>query len=60
MHKLDVVVKSIQEKLIKQQLQLFRKDIFGHFLERQAFPFSGVIVHNLLLRQMACNEKDHL
>lgn len=49
MCKLDTVVKVIEGKLTKRQLQLFKKDIFGHFLECRTFPFSGVIMHNLLL-----------
>ena len=32
MCKLDAVVNAIQEKLTKQQLQLFKENIFGHFL----------------------------
>ena len=35
---------------------MFKKDIFGHFLECRSFPFSGVILHNLLLRQVAHEE----
>ncbi|GAY60940.1 hypothetical protein CUMW_205960 [Citrus unshiu] len=53
---LSSVVKAIEEKLTKQQLNLFKKDIFGHFLECRSFPFSGVILHNLLLRQVAHEE----
>ncbi|KAL9433129.1 hypothetical protein AB3S75_028031 [Citrus x aurantiifolia] len=30
--KLDVVVNVIRKKLTKQQLQLFKDNIFGHFL----------------------------
>ena len=33
MCKLSSVVKVIEEKLTKRQLNLFKKDIFGHFLE---------------------------
>ncbi|XP_052288752.1 uncharacterized protein LOC127899414 [Citrus sinensis] len=56
MCKLSSIVKVIEEKLSKQQLNMFKKDIFGHFLECQSFPFSGVILHNLLLRQVAHEE----
>lgn len=49
--KLDTVVKGIQKKLTKQQLKLFKEDIFGHYRDCQNFPFSGVIVYNVLLRQ---------
>ena len=37
-------------------MNLFKKDIFEHFLECRNFPFSGVILHNLLLRQVAYEE----
>ena len=53
---LSSVVKAIEEKLTKRQLSMFKKDIFGHFLECRSFPFSGVILHNLLLRQVAHEE----
>ena len=56
MCKLSSVVKVIEEKLTKRQLSMFKKDIFGHFLECRSFPFSGVILHNLLLRQVAHEE----
>ncbi|GAY60930.1 hypothetical protein CUMW_205870 [Citrus unshiu] len=56
MCKLSSVVKAIEEKLTKRQLSMFKKDIFGHFLECRSFPFSGVILHNLLLRQVAHEE----
>ena len=54
---LSSVVKAVDEKLTKRQLNMFKKDIFGHFLECRSFSFSGVILHNLLLRQVA-HEKD--
>ncbi|GAY56585.1 hypothetical protein CUMW_173050 [Citrus unshiu] len=38
---LSSVVKTIDEKLIKRQLNMFKKDIFRHFLECRSFPFSG-------------------
>ncbi|GAY52683.1 hypothetical protein CUMW_143770 [Citrus unshiu] len=53
---LSLVVKAIDEKLTKRQLNMFKKDIFGHFLECRSFPFSEVILHNLLLRQVAHEE----
>ncbi|XP_052299745.1 uncharacterized protein LOC127903119 [Citrus sinensis] len=53
---LSSVVKAIEEKLTKRQLTMFKNDIFGHFLECRSFPFSGVILHNLLLRQLAHEE----
>ncbi|XP_052298878.1 uncharacterized protein LOC127902803 [Citrus sinensis] len=56
MCKLSSVVKVIEEKLTKRQLNVFKKDIFGHFLECRSFPFSGVILHNFLLRQVAHEE----
>ncbi|GAY66887.1 hypothetical protein CUMW_252420 [Citrus unshiu] len=56
MCKLSLVVKAIEEKLTKPRLSMFKKDIFGHFLECRSFPFSGVILHNLLLRQVAHKE----
>ena len=63
MCKLDVVVNAIREKLTRQQLKLFKDDIFGHFLQCRSYPFSGVIVHNILLRQVSHgdgNDKDEL
>ena len=63
MCKLDVVVNAIREKLTRQQLQLFKDNIFGHFLQCRSYPFSGVIVHNILLRQVSHgdgNDKDEL
>ncbi|XP_052300032.1 uncharacterized protein LOC107177970 [Citrus sinensis] len=56
MYNLSSVLKAIDEKLTKRQLNMFKKDIFGHFLECRSFPFSGVILHNLLLRQVAHEE----
>ncbi|GAY54484.1 hypothetical protein CUMW_157050 [Citrus unshiu] len=56
MCKLSSVVKVIEEKLTKRQLNMFKNDIFGHFLECRSFPFSGIILHNLLLRQVAHEE----
>ncbi|GAY31825.1 hypothetical protein CUMW_272370 [Citrus unshiu] len=53
---LSTVVKAIERKLTKQQLRLFKEYIFGHFLECRNFPFSGVILHNVLLRQGAHGE----
>ncbi|GAY68199.1 hypothetical protein CUMW_262290 [Citrus unshiu] len=63
MCKLDVVVNAIWETLTKQQLQPFKENIFGHFLQCRSYPFNGVIMHNILLRQVsygAGNEKDEL
>ncbi|GAY65969.1 hypothetical protein CUMW_245110, partial [Citrus unshiu] len=37
---LSSVVKAIEEKLTKRQFSMFKKDIFGHFLECRSFPFS--------------------
>jgi Domain of unknown function (DUF1985) len=37
---------------------MFRRDIFGHFLIMESFSFSGAIVHNLLLRQVAVGDDD--
>ena len=48
--KLATVVKAIEKNLTKRQLHLFKDDIFGYFLECQNFPFSSVILHNVLLR----------
>ena len=63
MCKFDVIVNAIWEKLTKQQLQMFKDNIFGHFLQCRSYPFSGVIVHNILLWQVshgAGNEKNEL
>lgn len=63
MYKFDIVVKAIRENLTKQQLQLFKKDLFGHFMESQSSLFSCIIVRNVLLKQVAhgkCNNNDPL
>ena len=52
----STVIKAIEQKLTKRQLHMFKKYIFGPFLECQNFPFSGVILHNVLLRQVAHGE----
>ncbi|GAY59143.1 hypothetical protein CUMW_192300 [Citrus unshiu] len=49
---LSTGVKVIERKLTKRQLYLLKKGIFGHFLECRSFPFCGVILHNILLRQV--------
>ncbi|GAY33752.1 hypothetical protein CUMW_288190 [Citrus unshiu] len=46
---LSSVVKAIEEKLTKRQLSMFKKNIFGHFLECRSFPFSGVWIYDSLL-----------
>ena len=53
MRNFATVVKAIDRKLTKLQVHLFKDDIFRHFLECRSFPLSGVILHNLMLRQMA-------
>ena len=53
---LSTVVKAIERKLTKRQLHLFKKDIFGYFLEWQNFMFNGVLLHNILLRQVVHGE----
>lgn len=53
MCKLATIVKAIQKNLTKWQLHLFKHNIFGHFLECQSFQFNGVILYNMLLRQVA-------
>lgn len=58
MYKFDIVVKAIRENLTKPQLQPFKKDIFGYCMESQSSLFSGIIVHNVLLKYVAhgkCN-----
>ena len=52
----SIVIKVIERKLTKRQLRLFKDNIFGHFLECQIFPFSAVILHNILLRQVTHGE----
>lgn len=44
------VIEAIKRKLTKQQLRLFRKDIFGHFANMDTYVFTGAIIHNALLR----------
>ena len=48
----STVVKAIERKLTKRQLRLFKDHIFGYFLECRNFPFSGVTLYNVLLRQV--------
>ncbi|KAL9444201.1 hypothetical protein AB3S75_017393 [Citrus x aurantiifolia] len=54
--KFKKVIAAIQCKLTRKQLSLFRSDVFGHFLDLGSYNFSGVIFHNLLLRQVAHKE----
>ena len=49
--KFKIVVKAIRRKLWCKQL-LFKSDIFWHFIDLDSYAFSGVIIHNILLRQM--------
>lgn len=48
--KFENVMEVIKRKLTKQQLRLFKKDVFGHFAKIDAYVFSGAIMHNTLLR----------
>ena len=52
------VMEAIKRKLTRQQLRLFKKDIFGQFAKMDAYVFSGAIVHNALLRQVAHDKHD--
>ena len=52
----STIVKAIEGKLTKRQLRLFKDDISGYFLECRSFSLSGVILHNVLLRQVAHGE----
>lgn len=45
-------MKAIKRKLTKQQLGLFKNDIFRHFTKIDTYIFNGAIVHNTLLRQV--------
>ena len=56
MYNFSTVVKAIDRKLTKRQLHMFKKYIFGPFLQCRNFPFNGVILHNVLLRQVAHGE----
>ncbi|ESR64835.1 hypothetical protein CICLE_v10010179mg [Citrus x clementina] len=51
--KFKKVIAAIRCKLTRKQLSLFRSAVFGHFLDLGSYNFSGVIFHNLLLRQVA-------
>ena len=53
MSKFKKVIAAIQRKLTRKQLSLFKSNIFWHFLDFGSYNFSGVIFHNLLLRQVA-------
>ena len=46
------VIQVIRSKLTRKQLSLFKNDIFGHFMDLKSYAFSGVIIHNLMLRQV--------
>ena len=46
------VISLIESKLTKKQQKWFRKSIFGHFTNIKEIGFSGMLVHNLLLRQI--------
>ncbi|KAH9744678.1 glucan endo-1,3-beta-D-glucosidase [Citrus sinensis] len=52
------VIAAIRCKLTGKQLLLFKSDIFGHFMELDSYAFNGVIIHNILLRQVAHEETD--
>ena len=52
------VMEAIKRKLTRQQLRLFKKDIFGQFAKLDAYVFSGAIVHNTLLRQVVHDKHD--
>ncbi|KAH9671507.1 hypothetical protein KPL70_017399 [Citrus sinensis] len=52
------VMEAIKRKLTRQQLRLFKKDIFCQFAKMDAYVFSGAIVHNALLRQVAHDKHD--
>lgn len=52
------VVQVIWSKLTQKQLSLFKNDIFGHFMDLESYTFNGIIIHNLLLRQVAHEETD--
>ena len=41
---------------MRKQLSLFKNDIFGHFLDLESYAFNGVIIHNILLRQVTHEE----
>ena len=50
--KMKRVISLMQIKLTEKQQKLFRKSIFGHFSSIKKIRFSGMLVHNLLLRQV--------
>ena len=52
------IMETIKRKLTRQQLRLFKKDVFGQFAKMDAYVFSGAIVHNALLRQVAHDKHD--
>ena len=52
------VMEAIKRKLTRQQLRLFKKDVFGQFAKMDAYVFSGTILHNALLRQVAHDKHD--
>lgn len=50
------VLKTIWSKLTRKQLLLFKNYIFRHFINLKSYAFSSVIIHNLLLKQVAREE----
>lgn len=47
------MMEAIKRKLIKWQLRLFKKYAFSNFAKNNTYVFSGAIMHNALLRQVA-------
>lgn len=50
------VVKTIKQKLVNNGVKLFKKTCFGLFLIMKPIIFCGAVVHNLLVRQMECDD----
>lgn len=54
------VMEVTKRKLMKQQLRLFRKDIFSYFVKMDNYVINSMIVHNSLLKQVVHGECDRL
>ena len=50
------VVSIIKEKLGRRGIRAFKKTCFDHFLRMKPLIFSSGMVHNLLLRQLECDD----
>ena len=55
---LSKAVEVIKQKLGRRGVRLFKKTCFGHFLNLKPITFCSAIVHNLLVRQVECDDSN--